>query len=89
MISIPNPYSSCLQEIMLPTTFCNTCLNYNFYIIVPIINTIGKTKGGSAIIVKSNTCHDLVALKTLLQVIAVKVVMNKRLTICFLYLKPI
>ena len=45
---------SCLQETMLPTTFFNIGLNYRFYCTVPIINNIGRAKGGSAIIVKTN-----------------------------------
>ena len=73
---------------MLPTTFYNIGLNYKFYGTTPIINNIGRAKGGSAIIVKTDIYHELVALQTPLQAIAVKVVFKKQLTICSLYLEP-
>ena len=83
-----NPSVSCLQETMLPTTFYNIGLNYRFYGTIPIINNIGRAKGGSAIIVKTDIYHELLALQTPLQAVAVKVVFKKQLTICSLYLEP-
>ena len=83
-----NPSVSCLQETMLPTTFYNIGLNYRFYGTTPIINNIGRAKGGSAIIVKTDIYHELLALQTPLQAVAVKVVFKKQLTICSLYLEP-
>ena len=64
-------------------------LNYKFYGTSPIFNNIGRSKGGSAIIVKSNISHNIVGLQTALQAIAVRVVLCKQLTICSLYLEPI
>ena len=62
---------------MLPTNFYNIGLNYKFYGTTPIINNISRTKGGSSIIVKTDICHELVALQTSIQAIAVKVVFKK------------
>ena len=59
---------------MLPTTFYNIGLNYKFYGTTPIINNMDKIKGGSSITVKTDICHELVALQTPLQAIVVKVV---------------
>ena len=71
---------------MLPTTFYNIRLNHKLYGTTLIINNIGRANGGSAIIVKTDIFHELVALKTRLHAIAVKVVFKKQLTICSLYL---
>ena len=83
-----NPSVSCLQETILPTTFFNIGLNYRFYGTTPVINNIGRAKGGSAIIVRTDIYHELVALQTPLQTITVKVVFKNQLTIYSLYLEP-
>ena len=71
---------------MLPITFYNIGLNYKFYGTTPIINNIGSARSGSVIIFKSDIYYYLVALQTLLQAIAFKVMLNKQFTI---YLFPI
>ena len=62
---------SCLQETMLCITFYKIGLFYKFNGTNPVINNISRNEGCSAIIIKTNICHTLVALQTALQTIGV------------------
>ena len=81
-----NPGIICLQEIKLGNEKYNPGLNYSMYRSPPPISE--RAKGGAAIIVKKSLQHSQIALQTNLQAAAVSVVLQKRITVCSVYLPP-
>ena len=81
-----NPGIICLQETKLGNDTYNPGLDYCMYSSSPVISD--RAKGGAAIIVKRSLEHSQIPLETSLQGVAVSVILNKRITICSLYLPP-
>ena len=79
-----NPRIICLQEIKLGNKNYNPGLNYSFY--KSPLPVSAHAKGGTAIIVNKNTEHHLVNINTSLQAVAVRVLLDKFITVCSLYL---
>ena len=65
----------------------STFRNYSFYN-CPGTENNGIHHGGSALIVDKATPHNLIALRTNLQAIAVRVTVFKTITVCSVYLPP-
>ena len=80
-----NPGIICLQETMLGNSSYNPGLNYSIFNSSPVG---GGTHGGAAIIVKNSLQHSKIALNTNLQAVALSVILDKRITVCSLYLPP-
>ena len=76
----------CFQETMLGTDHFNPGLNYNIYDCAAPAG--GRAHGGAAVIVKKSLQHSLIGLNTLLQAVAVRVILDKEKTVCSLYLPP-
>ena len=86
MINETNPGAICLQETKLGDKPFNFGLNYCFYRSPPIDSE--RAKGGAAIIIKKSVQQSSIDLNTRLQAVAVRVLFNKFLTICSIYLPP-
>ena len=79
-----NPRVICLQETKLGNRDFNPGLNFSFYKSqLPISE---HAKGGTGIIVDNATDHSLVNIDTSLQAVAVRVLFDRFITICSLYL---
>ena len=81
-----NPGITCLQETKLGNEIYNPGLNYSIYCSPPPISE--RAKGGAAIIIRKSLQQSQIPLQTVLQAVAVSVILHKRLTICSLYLPP-
>ena len=81
-----NPKVICLQETKLGQNDFNAGMNYSVYKSPPLI--CERAKGGTAIIVSKNVQHEVVNISTSLQAVAVRVVLDKSITVCSLYLPP-
>ena len=76
----------CLQETKLGTNDFNPGFNYDIFNSPPPISD--HAKGGAAILISHALQHVVVDLNTTLQAVAVKVLLDKYITICSLYLPP-
>ena len=76
----------CLQETQLGSVPYNPGLNYAFYQSVPPPGQ--RAHGGTGIIINRRISHKEVVLRSTLQTTAIKVVLNKEVTICSVYLPP-
>ena len=81
-----NPGVVCLQETMLGTENFNPGLNYDIYDCAAPVG--GRAHGGVAVIIKKSLQHSSINLNTSLQAVAVKVILDKAVTVCSLYLPP-
>ena len=81
-----NPGVVCLQETQLGNEVYNPGLNYAMYTSVPPPGN--RAHGGAAIIVKKSLQHSPITLNTMLQAVAVTVILRKPITVCSLYLPP-
>ena len=76
----------CLQETKLGDHHFNPGFNYKFYASPPPVSD--RAKGGTAILVNQCLQHSLVNINTDLQAVAVRILFNKFITVCSLYLPP-
>ena len=80
------PVAFCLQETHLKETDNVNVENYSAY------NTcVGKDEraaGGASILVKNNIIHSRINLKTNLQAVAVRLSLQKTVTLCSIYIPP-
>lgn len=81
-----NPGIICLQETMLGNSPYNPGLNYSIFKSYP--PTGDRAHGGAAIIINKSLQHSTIQLNTTLQAVAISVILEKRITICSLYLPP-
>ena len=81
-----DPGAVCLQETKLGDKDFNFGLNYCFYRSPPPDSE--RAKGGAAIIVKKSVQQSTVVLNTTLQAVAARILFNRFLTICSVYLPP-
>ena len=81
-----NPGVVCLQEIQLGLEKFNPGLDYEIFTCTPPVGD--RAHGGAAIIInKSLECTPL-ALNTDLQAVALKIALDREITVCSLYLPP-
>ena len=76
----------CLQETKLGDDSYNPGINYNFHRSPPIIEE--RAQGGTAFIIHKSVRYSILHLNTDLQACAVQVQLEKRVTLCSLYLGP-
>ena len=77
----------CLQETKLGVNdLFNPGLNFEFFRSPP--PSSDRAKGGAAIMVRKNVQHSVVNINSSLQAVAVRVLFDKYITICSLYLPP-
>ena len=76
----------CLQETKLGDDSYNPGINYNFHRSPPIIEE--RAQGGTAFIIHKSVRYSILRLNTDLQACAVQVQLEKRVTLCSLYLGP-
>ena len=81
-----NPGIVCLQETMLGTDNFNPGLNYNIFDCAAPAG--GRAHGGAAVIIKKSLQHSLINLNTSLQAVALRVILEREVTVCSLYLPP-
>ena len=81
-----DPGIICLQETKLGIEQYNPGLNYNIHTSPPPIGDVAH--GGPAIIINKSLQHFPIVLNTNLQAVAVKVILEKSITVCSLYLPP-
>ena len=79
-----NPRVVCLQETKLGNRDFNPGLNFSFY--KSSLPVSEHAKGGTGIIIDKSTRHSLINLDTSLQAVAVRVLFDKFITVCSLYL---
>ena len=71
---------------MLGNVSFNPGLNYEIFNSTPPIGE--RAHGGAAVIVNKSLQHSLIPLNTSLQAVAVSVLLDRKITICSLYLPP-
>ena len=81
-----DPGILCLQETKLGDGMFNLGLNYSLYRSAPPAGD--RAKGGAAVAVHKRLQHSAIALNTNLQAVAVRVTLEKEITICSIYLPP-
>ena len=81
-----NPGVVCLQETMLGTANFNPGLNYKIFDFAPPVTD--RAHGGAAIIVKKSLRHSVINLNSTLQAVAIRVILDREVTVCSLYLPP-
>ena len=81
-----SPGIICLQETMLGNFLFNPGLNYSIFNSFPPAGD--RAHGGAAIIVNKSLQHFPILLQTNLQAVAVSVCLDKKITICSIYLPP-
>ena len=84
MIKDHNPGIVCLQETKLGNSIFNPGLNYAIYNSEPPPGD--RAHGGAAIIVSKAIQHSVIQLRSPLQVVAIKAILGKAITICSIYL---
>ena len=86
LVQLYNPIAICLQETHLKETDKINLKGYTMY------NTYGNTgeraSGGSTIFVRDNVIHSPVTLTTDLQTVAVRMSLDKTITLCSVYIPP-
>ena len=81
-----NPIALCLQETFLKDTDhvnFRRFSTYNAY-----SNNVDRASGGVSIVVNAKAIHSVVPLQTNLQAVAVRITIEKTITVCSLYLPP-
>ena len=81
-----NPGIICLQETMLGDSIFNPGLNYNVFNLPP--PTSERAHGGASIIIHKSLQHSPIPLDTPLQAVALSVLLNRKISVCSLYLPP-
>ena len=81
-----NPGIICLQETMLGDSIFNPGLNYNVFDSPP--PTGERAHGGASIIIHKSLQHSPIPLDTPLQAVALSVLLNRKISVCSLYLPP-
>ena len=81
-----DPGILCLQETKLGDGMFNLGLNYSLYRSDPPAGD--RAKGGAAVAVHKRLQHSAIALNTNLQAVAVRVILEKEITVCSIYLPP-
>ena len=81
-----NPGIICLQETMLGNSLYNPGMNFNIFNSPPPLGD--RAHGGAAIIVSKSLQHSIIPLNTSLQAVALSVVLDRRITVCSVYLPP-
>ena len=81
-----DPGIICLQETKLGLEIYNPGLNYEVFSSVPPPGL--HAHGGAAVIVNKALHHSLLGLNTTLQAVAVRIISDKPITICSIYLPP-
>ena len=79
-----NPGIVCLQETKLGNYSFNPGLNYKIYNSMPPPGD--RAHGGAAIIINKSIQHSVIQLNTTFQVVAIKAILEKAITICSIYL---
>jgi len=87
LLSSVKPTIVALQETNIGKNYNINFRNYSSYN-CPGTENNGIHHGGSALIVDKTTPHNLIALRTNLQAIAVRVTAFKTITVCSVYLSP-
>ena len=87
LLSSVKPTIVALQETNIGKNHNINFRDYSFYN-CPGTENNGIHHGGSALIVDKTTPHNLIALRTNLQAIAVRVTVFKTITVCSVYLPP-
>ena len=79
----------CTQETKLLKNNNYKFGNFNFIHKAQIINTGEKAKGGVGFLVKSGINYSVVNLNTMFQAIAIQVKLDRKITICTIYIPPL
>ena len=86
LVQLYIPIAICLQETHLKETDKISLKGYNMF------NTYGNTSerasGGSTIFVRDNVIHSPITLTTDLQAVAVRMSLDKTITLCSVYIPP-
>ena len=83
-----NPLVFCLQETFLGPTDNITFRYYNIFNKCSSSLVDGRPIGGSTILIKKGTPHEIIKIQSNLQVIAAKVTLHCTFTICSIYIPP-
>ena len=81
-----NPGIICLQETMLGDSIFNPGLNFNVFNSPP--PTGERAHGGASVIIHKSLQHSPIPLDTPLQAVALSVLLNRKISVCSLYLLP-
>ena len=81
-----NPGIISLQETMLGDSIFNPGLNYNVFNSPP--PTGEHAHGGASIIIHNSLQHSPIPLDTPLQAVALSVLLNRKISVCSLYIPP-
>ena len=79
-----NPGIICLQETKLGNAYFNPGLNYSIYNSMPPPGD--RAHGGAAIIINKSIQHSVIQLNSPFQVVAIKALLGRAITICSIYL---
>ena len=80
------PVAFCLQETHLKETDQINLKNYSLY--STYVKEDESAAGGSSIFVQNNVIHSKINLQTDLQAVAVRLSLNKTITLCSIYIPP-
>ena len=80
------PVAFCLQETHLKKSDNITLKNYSLY--STYVAEDERAAGGSTIFIRNNIVHSTVDLKTDLQAVAVRISLDKTITLCSVYIPP-
>ena len=81
-----NPGIICLQGTMLGDSIFSPGLNYNVFNSPPPTGECAH--GGASIIIHNSLQHSPIPLDTPLQAVALSVLLNRKISVCSLYLPP-
>ena len=87
LISRYGPEVLCLQETLLRHP-CHPITGFCHYDLLASLDDRGRPHGGVVILAKTNIPHKEVQLTTSLKAIAIRVTLQKTITICSLYIRP-
>ena len=80
------PIAFCLQETYLQKSDTISLKNYSMY--STYVDEDERAAGGSTILVRDNILHSYVNLNTDLQAVAVRITLDKTITLCSIYIPP-
>ena len=80
------PVALCLQETHLKKNDKINLNNYSLY--STYVSEDERAAGGSSIFVKNNIIHSKINLQTNLQAVAVRISLDKTITLCSVYIPP-
>ena len=80
------PVAFCLQETHLKKSDNINLKNYSVY--STYVDEDERAAGGSTILVRNNVLHSYVNLNTDLQAVAVRITLDKTITLCSVYIPP-